>query len=98
LPEFNPSFRVIEYDSTTYEIMNVIQYYASLDAANSQGQVTWIKEYDVVSAYGVAPPLNLAAWVQIKDKIDNDPKYEQLYNRYRTVSSGIEASADADLC
>jgi len=89
LPQYNPSLRVIEYDSSSYEIMNVITYWANLDAANAQGSLTFEKEYDMVSAYGLSAPLNTAQWLDMKQKIGNDPAATKLYGFYKYVSSGM---------
>jgi hypothetical protein len=89
LPQYNPSLRVIEYDSSSYEIMNVITYWANLDAANAQGSLTFKKEYDMVSAYGLSAPLDTAQWLDMKQKTDNDPAMAKLYGFYKYVSSGM---------
>lgn len=73
-------------------MMNVITYWANLDAANAKGNVSWAKEYDMVSAYGLQPPLTTGQFVALKAKIDSDPATEKLYEYYKTVSSGLSVS------
>jgi hypothetical protein len=89
LPQYNPALRVIQYDSDTYEMVNIVTYWANLDAANAQGKVTFEKEYDMVSTYGLSAPLNTAQWLAMKQKTDNDPAMSKLYAFYKYVSSGM---------
>lgn len=81
------------FASDTYQMMNVITYWGNLDAANAKGNMTWQKEYDLVSAYGLTPPLTTDQFVSLKLKIDSDPATAKLYNYYKTVSSGLSHRA-----
>jgi hypothetical protein len=88
LPQFNPAVRVFIYDPDTKNILNYIQYYASLDLANSQGVVQWVKEYDPLSAYGLHSPLTPAQWIALKQDIENGVEpFASLYQKYQSVSS-----------
>ncbi len=74
------------FHADTKEILNIVTYYASLDDSNASGQLQYVKEYDVLSAYHLQPPLNLAKWLELKKKTDHDPAFAALYKKYEKVS------------
>ena len=49
----NPGLRAIKYDTSTFTILDIEQYYINLDEANSIGEATWKLEYSMANEYGL---------------------------------------------
>ncbi len=67
-------------------MVNIETYYVSLDDANANAPARYVKEYDMLSAYNLQPPLNIDQWLALATKVEHDPTYAALYAKYTTVS------------
>ncbi len=63
-PHLNPSFRVYEIDSETYEFLDYVEYRLNVTKANQAGKAEWAPAYRFTTFFGVKD-LSLASYRHI---------------------------------
>jgi hypothetical protein len=49
----NPSFRVVQYDPSTYAVLDYTVYYTDLSVADEANPPKWTEEYTFSTTYGI---------------------------------------------
>uniref|UniRef100_H2Z1U7 Uncharacterized protein n=1 Tax=Ciona savignyi TaxID=51511 RepID=H2Z1U7_CIOSA len=66
----NPGIRLFEFDATTMEITDYVQYYLDLAAANMAGKADWTEEYRATSDLGI-PDMSVASWEKLSKRLES---------------------------
>jgi len=91
LPVYNPSIRIYEYampggSLPAGTLTDYVQYYADLVQANRAFDLTFQEEYRATTAYEL-PDFSTASWLNLFNKIETDPVWQEKYDSFKTVSS-----------
>lgn len=81
----NPSFRVYNYDRTTFEILDYTQYYFNVTEANLNDGAEWKKSYSLLEEYGMngTTPADFQNF-GVRMFHDND-LFEKYYENFATL-------------
>jgi len=74
----NPSFRIFEYDTSTYELLDLYQYHTNLTQANINNSPTWTLTYQATKEYRI-PDLSAASYQLLWNNFVNNQTLLQLY-------------------
>uniref|UniRef100_A0A8C2X3I9 Sphingomyelin phosphodiesterase acid like 3B n=1 Tax=Cyclopterus lumpus TaxID=8103 RepID=A0A8C2X3I9_CYCLU len=89
----NPGIRVLEYDTHTLLVKDVVTYYLNLTHANAAGG-RWEKEYRLTESFRL-PDASPASMHQLLERIANDRCYLQKYYEFNSVSYDLtECNSD----
>ncbi|XP_056619222.1 acid sphingomyelinase-like phosphodiesterase 3b isoform X2 [Triplophysa dalaica] len=80
----NPGIRVIEYDTKTLLVKDVVTYFLNLTFANV-ARSRWEKEYRLTEAFRV-PDASPASMHRVIERISNEKCYLQKYYEFNSVS------------
>ncbi|XP_078611064.1 acid sphingomyelinase-like phosphodiesterase 3b [Branchiostoma floridae x Branchiostoma japonicum] len=82
----NPGIRLVSYDKTTGDLMDVNQYYSNLALANMQGSPLWGHEYSLKQTFNL-PDVSPASLQNLLDSFSNSSSdnFEKYY-LYNSVS------------
>ncbi|XP_068180131.1 acid sphingomyelinase-like phosphodiesterase 3b [Antennarius striatus] len=89
----NPGIRVIEYDTKTLQVKDIVTYYLNLTRANA-AQGRWEKEYRLTESFKV-PDASPASMHRVLERIANEHCYLQKYYEYNSVSYDL-TECDSD--
>jgi len=94
LPGFgsnNPAVRLYKYSRQTRRIVDYMQYFLNLTAANAAGHDSWTVEYRATEAYGISA-VDAASLGQVLQWFVEDPSdlFDRYY-RYNSVSCNLSA-------
>eukprot|EP01104_Vermistella_antarctica_P004959 TRINITY_DN15366_c0_g1_i1.p1 TRINITY_DN15366_c0_g1~~TRINITY_DN15366_c0_g1_i1.p1 ORF type:complete len:574 (-),score=87.52 TRINITY_DN15366_c0_g1_i1:107-1828(-) len=68
----NPSYRVLEYDTSNGAINDYHQYVCNITEANLVNNATWNLEYTASEEYNMTAPLTPLQWSGLVDKMESD--------------------------
>lgn len=63
----NPRFRLLEFDPTSGRLENYAQFFARIDECAAAGRISFAKEYDAASEYGLVDVGDPAEWERLVD-------------------------------
>ncbi len=75
----NPSIRLYKYDKKTGKILEIMQYYLNLTAANADNKADWLMEYEFTKTYGV-PDMSAQSLRHLVD--DFIPDQSVMFHKY----------------
>ncbi|KAH7726216.1 Metallophosphoesterase domain containing protein [Aphelenchoides avenae] len=80
----NPAFRVIEYDSKSWDYRDIKTYYVNLDVLNKDKSTKWKLEYSMKDAYNLSA-INAGAMQQLLERFKEDDTVFGKYVKYNSV-------------
>ncbi|KAK6185874.1 hypothetical protein SNE40_008015 [Patella caerulea] len=84
-PPHNPGIRLISYDRTTGQPINILTYYINLPESNANNKTDWKLEYNFTHAYGIddvtAPSIH-----KLTERMVKDRSLVDMYYKYKDVS------------
>jgi len=93
LPGFgsnNPGVRLYKYSRQTRCIVDYVQYFLNLTAANAAVRDIWSVEYRATEAYGISA-INATSLGQVLQQFVENPSLFNRYYRYNSVSYDLTA-------
>jgi len=93
-PAHNPGVRLVKYDRQTGVTLDIIQYYADLDAVNANNHFEWIEGYSATAMYSV-PDLSNDSMEKVLGKLANfsSNEFQDFVKWYNTAGDN-----HANLC
>ena len=97
----NPAIRLVEYDRTTGNHLNIVQFYTDLTSANRNNRSNWIRAYDFKKAFDVSD-VTAKSLHELTQKMGHPEgaKYLERYYQFTTVRADrdIDPACDAVSC
>jgi len=85
----NPGIRLFEYDQTTAQPLDYIQYYVDLNKANNDRAAEWVEEYRFTEAFAV-PDLSTKSFADLTCNLAADDELFQKFAFLNSVSYNAE--------
>jgi len=94
----NPGLRLYRYSRQSRRIVDYIQYFLNLTAANTAGRDNWTVEYRATQAYGISA-IDAASLSEVVQQFVNGSHSPDLFGRYiRYNSVSYDLSTCAGQC
>ena len=78
----NPTIRRFVFNKTTFDLLDIHQYYTNLQVDNEQKSVTWELEYSFVEEYGI-PDMSAASIAGLVQRMHTDRSlFDKFYKHY----------------
>ncbi|ESO98258.1 hypothetical protein LOTGIDRAFT_213890 [Lottia gigantea] len=91
----NPGVKLVSYNRTTGEPLNIKMYYIDLPDSNSKNKTEWKLEYDFNDVYKTKD-VGAASIDDLAKRMTKDRSLIQMYYKYKDVSAGNSGKCDTD--
>jgi hypothetical protein len=93
----HPSVRLFKFDKTTFELLDMLTFYANLTEANLQNKMTWRLEYSATQEYQMKD-MSPESWQGVLHRMQVDLDYWLKFEKFFHVSYHIECPSGDDKC
>ena len=83
----DPSFRLFEYDSESFVILDYTTFYMNLSEANLKGKITWKKLYSAAKDFDVTVLSANNMFMEFTKMKNNDKEFKKVYGRRKAIST-----------